>query len=711
MSANFFPNQPGKDSDPHRLHRSFIKRIAVSNVVFFLLLVGGLACCADAQQTDPITSGPLTQLSLEQLGNVEVTTVSKEPEKVWQTPAAIYVLTQEDIRRSGATSIPEVLRLVPGVEVARIDSDHWSIGVRGFGSGFSKSVLVLIDGRSVYTPLYAGVYWDVQDTVLEDIDRIEVIRGPGGTIWGANAVNGVINIITKNARDTHGTLASAIGGGLDQGIGEIRQGGGDGKDFDYRVYGKAFSRGSESDPDPENSHYDEWRQQRGGFRMDWGSDSSNTGSTSNTFTLQGDVYHGEDGDITSVGSFSPPSQITLAGTDDVSGGNLLGRWRHEFAGGSDVQIQTYYDRTDRRAPQYGETRNTFDVDFLYHEKLGRRQDILWGLGIRISPSHFTETIPGLTFTGSHLITDSTYSGFVQDEIHIVERKLSLTIGTKLEHNDFNGFDAQPSARLLWTPDDRQTFWGAVTRAVRTPSLLDTDLQLIEFLGFYPKTTLPVYLQVDGDPTFAPEQLLGYEAGYRRLITSRFYVDFSAFDNQYNDLSSYGKATSSVQTVPLTYLVLSEPFANGIKGATEGFEVAPDWKLTTRWQLKGSYSYLHLRTEDKPGYTDTGTVTSYNGSSPHHEVVVQSLLNLPKRFEADLTYRYVSALPAQAVPAYSTGDVRVSWQSPKNFNLSLVGQNLFEPDHWEFGNTPGPPVGISRAVYAKITWSSTTESHQ
>jgi iron complex outermembrane receptor protein len=702
MSANSFPNQSGKDPDRYSPYRLSIRLITTLTLVLFLLVAGGLVqtCLADGPQTDQKILEPLTQLNLEQLGNVEVTTVSKEPEKVWQTPAAIYVLTQEDIRRSGATSIPEVLRLVPGVEVARIDSGHWAVGIRGFGSGFSKSVLVLIDGRSVYTPLFAGVYWDVQDTLLEDIERIEVIRGPGGTIWGANAVNGVINIITKNARDTHGTLASASGGVLDQGIGEIRQGGGNGKSFDYRVYGKAFTRGSESHA--ENPHYDEWRQQRGGFRMDWDR------NTSNTFTLQGDIYHGEDGEITSVGSFSPPSQITLAGTDNVAGGNLLGRWRHEFAGGSDVQLQTYYDRADRHALHYGETRDTFDADFLYHQKLSR-QDILWGLGIRISPSHFIETIPGLAFTANHT-TDSIYSGFVQDEIQIVERKLSLTIGTKLEHNDFNGFDAQPSVRALWTPGNGQTFWGAVTRAVRTPSRLDTDLQLMEFLGLFPKTTLPVYLQVVGDPTFAPEQLVGYEAGYRRLVVPRLYVDFSAFDNQYNDLSSYGKGVSSLQTTPLTYLLLSEPFANGISGATQGFEIAPDWKPAAWWQLKGSYSYLHLRTHDKPGYTDTGTVTLYNGSSPHHEVVVQSLLNLPKRFEADITYRYVSALPSQAVSAYSTGDVRVGWHAPRNFDLSLVGQNLFQPDHWEFGNTPGPPVGISRTVYAKITWS-TTESGQ
>ena len=668
-----------------------IRRIVAVNVLALLF-----SLVARAQATQNLSNPPaaLSQLSLEQLGDIAVTTASKEPEQVWQTPAAIYVLTQEDIRRSGATTIPEVLRLVPGVEVARIDSDHWSIGVRGFGSGFSKSVLVLIDGRSVYTPLFAGVYWDVQDTVLEDIERIEVIRGPGGTIWGANAVNGVINIITKNAKDTHGTLASVSGGNLDNGEGEVRQGGGIGNSFDYRFYGKAFTRGYESHP--EDPHYDDWRQQHGGFRMDW-----NKGSSDN-FNVQGDIYRGEDGEITSVGSFSPVAQVTLAGNDIVSGGNVMGRWQHNFAGGNDFQVQAYYDRTDRQAVHYGETRNTFDVDFLYHLKLGSRQIVLWGAGARVSPSHFVQTIPGLNFTANNQ-TDSIYSGFVQDEIQIVKQKLSLTLGSKFEHNSFDGFDAQPSARLLWTPRPRQTFWAAVTRAVRTPSRLDTDLELFEFLGDLPKTTVPAYLEVTGDPTFDSEELLGYEAGYRTLLTSKFYVDFSAFDNQYDDLASYGKGTGSLQTKPITYFLLAEPYANGIKGSTEGFEIAPKWNPTSWWQLKGSYSYLHLSTEDKPGYTDTGTVAIYNGSSPHSGIVIQSLFNLPKRFEYDMTYRYVSALPAQAVQAYSTADVRVGWHTG-DLEFSVDGQNLFQPEHGEFGNTPGPVVGIGRTVYAKITWA-------
>ncbi len=607
------------------------KSIVITLIGFMLLTF--TQAWADDSTASQTSGGNLAQLSMAQLGDLEVTTASKEPEQVWRTPAAIYVLTQEDIRRSGATSIPEALRLVPGVEVARIDSDHWSIAIRGFGSQFSRSLLVLIDGRSVYTSLFAGVYWDVQDTLIEDIDRIEVIRGPGGTIWGANAVNGVINIITKNTKDTRGILASAGGGSVDQGIGDVRYGGGNGN-FDYRIYGKALTRGTEVHSD--GAQYDGMRMQQGGFRMDWNQFSGGT------LTLQGDLYHGDDGERTYVGSFSPPSLVALAGNDQVSGGNVLGRWRRDFAGGSDVQIQAYYDRTNRYAPQYGETRDTFDVDFLHHLKLGRRQDFLWGLGIRVSPSDFIQTVPTLSFAPSRQ-TDSIYSGFLQDEIQIVPRKLSLTIGSKIEHNNYTGFEFEPSVRALWTQSPRRTFWAAVTRAVRTPSRLDTEIALTDFLG-YSATHVPIYLRIAGDPSFASEELLGYEAGYRSLIASRLYVDFSAFHNAYENLSSYGLASVSVPTSPITYLLLTEPYANGIKGTTDGFEVAPDWKPTNWWQLKGSYSYLHLNLEDKPGFTDTGTVALDQGSSPHHEVVVQSLFNLPKRFEFDLTYRYVSALP-------------------------------------------------------------------
>lgn len=692
MRSSSILNQPTKMFDSQHPIRPFIRRLAVANILAFLLSIVVLVQSNWAQTAPSLEEPPadLKQLSLAQLGDVEVTSASKEPEQVWRTPAAIYVITREDIRRSGATSLPEVLRLAPGVEVARIDSDHWAVGIRGFASGFSKSVLVLIDGRSVYTPLYAGVYWDVQNVMLEDVERIEVIRGPGGTIWGANAVNGVINIITKNAKDTHGSLASFGGGNVDQGTGSFRFGGGNGSTFDYRVYGMAFGRGPEFHSD--QNQFDDWQLGQAGFRTDW------KRKDRDTFTLQGDLYNGREGQLVNIAYLSPPASINVLGTQRVSGGNLLGHWRRQLSEKSDLQVQAYYDRTFRTGPQLEESRNTFDVDFIHHMALPWRQDFIWGLGVRLSPDNFTQTVATVDFIPHHQL-DSIYTGFVQDEIGIVPNQVSLIIGTKLEDNNFSGFDAQPSARILWTLRPHHTLWAAVTRAVRTPSRIDQDLQLT---GYAP--TVPFFIHVVGDPTFVPEQLIGYEAGYRALLAPRFYCDLSAFYNDYNNLTSFGTASFSIEGPPAPPdLSITIPWANGIKGFTRGFEIAPDWKVTSWWQLKGSYSYLHLATKDKPGYGDAGTVASDNGSSPHHEVIVQSPFTLPKRFELDPTYRYLSSLPAQRVTAYSTADLQLSWHAGKEWDLAVVGQNLVEPHHAEFGGGPGPIVQIKRSVYGKLTW--------
>jgi len=373
-----------------------LRRVA-AGLVFLALLLGPVDfVVAESQGTSSRDS--LDQLSLAELANVEVTTTSKEPEEVWKTPAAVFVLTQEDIRRSGATTIPEALRLVPGVQVSRIDQDHWAVGIRGFADQFSKSLLVLMDGRSLYTPLFAGVYWALDDGIMiEDVDRIEVIRGPGGTIWGANAVNGVINIITKNARDTHGSLAAVGGGSVDHAIGAFRYGGGNGKDVDYRFYGKAFGAGPESHLD--GASYDEGRFGQLGFRTDW------TAGARDQFTVQSDVYKGGVGERVGMGSFSPPGQTISDQAVAVSGGNFLAHWRHDIRPGSDIQIQAYYDRTYALAPHYGETRNTFDVDFIHHLTLLWRQNFIWGAGIRISPSDFVETVPSLDFTPHHIVNN------------------------------------------------------------------------------------------------------------------------------------------------------------------------------------------------------------------------------------------------------------------------------------------------------------------
>ncbi len=686
-------NNPGKASAFSRSGLGLVQLCALLAILAFI--VGTFASAQESRADPPPAIPPgqprLTQLSLAELGNTEVTTASKEPEQVWRTPAAIYVLTQDDIRRSGATSIPEVLRLVPGVQVSRIDNDHWAVAIRGFADQFSKSMLVLLDGRSLYTPLFAGVYWALQDTLLEDVERIEVIRGPGGTIWGANAVTGIINIITKNAKDTHGALVSVGGGNVDQGIGGLRYGTGNGK-FDYRIYGKGFSRGAGFHSD--EMEFDAWRLGQMGFRTDW--DVKNA----DHLTIQGDVYKGGVGETVSFGSFSPPEQITSDKAVAVSGGNLLVQWRHDLKEGSDIQVQAYYDRTYALAPHYKETRNTFDLDFIHHLTLPGHQNFIWGLGARLSPSEFVQTVPTLDFV-PHDIANNVYSGFVQDEITIVPNKFSLTIGSKLEHNNYTGFEIQPSLRGLWTIGPRQAIWMAVTRAVRTPSRIEEDFHLTDFGIASPL----IYVAIDGNQRLSSERLIGYEAGYRTLVTSKFYVDFAVFHNDYDDLINLGPLAVTVDLTPAPpHLTIRLPWANGLKGSTDGFEIAPDWKPSRWWQMKGAYSYLNMKLESKPRMVDAlGYVSKDEGSSPHNQLTLQSRFNLPKGFEFDQAYRYVSALPAQLVRGYSTGDVHVAWRSTRNLEISVVGENLFQPHHGEFGHDTVPIVGIKRSIYANITW--------
>jgi iron complex outermembrane recepter protein len=697
MNGSFIPNHPGHRSNSYRPHARSTRGMVTASALAFLILLGGAAQLSWGQdaQSDQNPSANLKQLSLEQLGNVEVTTVSKAPQEVFQTPAAVFVITQEDIRRSGATSIPEALRLAPGVEVARIDGNHWSVAIRGLSGQFSKDLLVLIDGRSVYTPLFAGVYWDVQNVMLEDVERIEVIRGPGGTIWGANAVNGVINIITKSAENTHGSLVSLGGGNVDQGTGGIRYGGTVGKDFNYRIYGMGSERGPEFHSDGDG--FDRWRMGQVGFRTDWRSGENDT------FTVQGDIYSVESGESSYLPTFSPPAEIVENAMAPATGGNLLARWQRTTGEGSGIQIQAYFDRTNRWDLEGGETRDTFDVDYVQHARIYGDQNLTWGLGARVSPSNFQQTTPGINFLPNQQ-TDSIYSGFLQYELPFVPNELTVTVGTKLEHNNFSGFEAEPSVRLLWTPTNHQSFWAAVTRAVRTPSRQDQDVTF-DILAVAEPTPPSVYFEILGNPNAKADQLIGYEAGYRTQVKSNVYVDFATFYNDYSGLEGYGApgVAESADPPPL-HLFFTLPYANIIEGNTAGGEIAPDWNITHWWQVRGSYSYLNMALKDKPGFTDVGNVlSSYEGSSPRHVVSFQSLFNLPKHIELDETYRYSSKLPEYSVNAYNTADVRFGWHPVEALEFSIAGQNLLQPFHDEFGGDPGPLVGIKRSIYGNITW--------
>ena len=664
----------------------------------FASLVSAVAKADPGDVPDPDNPAGLKKLSLEQLSQIEVTTPSKEPKSAFQLPVAIYVITGEDIRRAGATSIPEALRLAPGVEVERIDSNRWSIGIRGFDSRLARSILVLIDGREVYTTYYAGTYWEAQDTDMMDIDRIEVIRGPGGVIWGPNAVDGVINVITKSSKETQGLLVSALGGNVNQGAVTVRYGGGNGSDFTYRVYAKSFADGHEYHSDGNN--FDAWRSVQTGFRMEW-----NEGNKGN-FTLLGDGYVEKAGEVTGAVSNTSPYLGNLYGYEYLSGANIIGRWQRTFSPGNDIQVQAYVDRTNHRELDLADYRTTYNIDYLQRVEPDSRQQISFGLGARIIPIYDPIIFPGLTFTPIHR-TDQLDTAFFQDEIALVADRLTLTLGTKLVHTNFTEFEPEPSARLAWTPSANQTIWAAYTHAVRTPSDAEENFTFGAYEQYNPAALLQTLAAFLPNHKFAPEQLNGYELGYRRLLRKNILIDFAGFFNHYHDLFDEELVFPGItlsDNPPPEHVLFNGQFRNGLMGHTTGFEIAPEWRPAKVWRLRGSYSYLDLVLEKTPTSGDIGTIPSLEGGSPKHQVMAQSAFDLGSKVQLDLSYRYITALSALGIPAYPTVDARLAWQVRPNLELALAGQNLLQTHHIEYAADTGPDIGIRRSAYLQLTWT-------
>lgn len=676
------------------------RRVATTAVAMSLLgFASATAAQTQVQTQPPETTNPLKQLSLEQLGDIQVTTQTKAPVEVWKTTAAIYVITQDDIRRAGITTIPQALRLAPGVEVTRIDANKWSIGIRGFGSRLNRDVLVLIDGRSVYDPLLAGTYWEVQDTVIDDIDRIEVIRGPGGMAWGPNAVNGVINIITKNSKETQGALFDGATSTFQRGFGTARYGGQNSSGtLSYRVYAKGYDRGPQYHPDHDN--YDAWRSQQGGFHMDWNVNARDR------LTVQGDMYRERAGETVAAINYAPPYSQIVEGDMRLSGGNILARWTRTFAEGKDIQIQTYYDASNRREPNFGDIRKTFDVDYVQREPLGERNGLTWGLSARTSDGDELAPTTGLFFTPAKR-TDTLYTGFLEDDITLIPNRLVVQGGSKFIKTNYTGLELEPSGRLLWTPTETRTVWLAVTHAVRTPSDAERDLNLSGFISPTSTNGLPVFARIIANPDFVSEKLNGYELGFRSLMTKSAYVDIATFFNQYHDLFSEDITSPEFveNSPPPPHNLVPVKFGNGLVGWSYGGEIAPEWRPVSWWRLRGSYSYLHMVLNRGPNSEDIGTGPITEGESPQHQVLIQSGWDLPKRVSFDFDYRFVSKLPSAAIPAYSTADARLAWMVNSHVELSAAGENLFQPFHYEFPSDPGPNVAIQRSFYGRIVWTS------
>jgi iron complex outermembrane recepter protein len=633
------------------------------------------------------SNNDLKRMSIEDLMNVEVITVSRVPTTRSMVPAAVHVITQDEIRRTGAKSLPEILRRIPGVQVAQIDSNKWAIGIRGFSERLARSMLVMIDGRAVYSPLFAGTYWELQDTLLEDIDRIEVIRGPGGTLWGANAVNGVVNIITKNAVDTQGTVVEMGGGSEEQGFGSIRYGGRDGRNFYYRAYGKFFNRAPALHLDGNN--YDDWRMGRVGFRTDW------TSAANRHLTVQGDLYTGVTGQLTTLTTYAAPFTQRLPDNTNAGGGNILSRWEGPLAGGSDFKLQVYYDRTRREEIRFQETRDTLDVDFQHNFALSEMQEVVWGVGYRAT-SGATESVQTLKFMPPAR-SDNLFNWFAQDEIKLVPDRLHLTLGTKFEHNDYSGLEVQPSARLVWAFSPEHTVVFSVARAVRTPSRVEHDLELNnQFTA--PQLPFAAFLRFVPNKDFKPEKLIAYEAGYRIRPASRLSVMLSTFINQHDDNLDTELGTAFVEDVPAPrHVTIPVRWVNNLHGNSHGMEVSSDYRLAEWWRWTTSYSLLRVQmTRDKVGSALSQELAA-EGNSPRHQFNFQSSMDLPAHFSLDWMFRSVSALPNVRVPRYATSDVRLGWRPHPVVELSVVGKNLHDGAHPEFS----PAIEIQRSVWGQV----------
>jgi iron complex outermembrane receptor protein len=648
---------------------------------------------AHAQVAQP----DLTRLTLEDLMNIEVTSVSKKEQKMSQAASAVFVITSEDILRSSATNIPDLLRMVPGVEVAQINSSKWAISVRGFNGQYSNKLLVLVDGRTVYTPLLSGVFWDVQDVPLENIDRIEVIRGPGATVWGANAVNGVINILTKKASDTPGGLVTAGGGTYAHGLGEARYGGRFGHAASYRVFAGGFDRNHFPDPAGQNAN-DDWNMVHGGFRVDA------KAAAQDSIIIEGDAYRGDAGEmVSSIVSISPPLNGILDLRDRYSGWDLLSRWNHAASAHSETSLQVYFDRTTRGDTTYGIAVNTFDLDFQHHVGWGGRQDFVWGVGYRVS-SDATRATPRISFNPASQTTQR-FSSFVQDEIAILPGRVYLSLGTKLEHNDYTGFGLEPSARIAWTPNQRNTFWAALSQAQRIPSRSDTSIR-VNLAALPGPNNLPLVIGFSGNPDEKAERLTSVEAGYRTALSNRVSLDSTAFFNHYGDLASVEPGSPSLETDPApAHLVVRSSFANLAYGETHGFEVFANCRLTDRWTLSPGYSFLIMHMHRDPASHDLVSGSSTEGSIPNHQAQLRSYVNLPGHWQWNTLAYFVGSLPALAVPSYTRLDSNVTWQASERFSISLVAQNLLRDHHLEF---TGPDSSvqsslIKKSAYAEVSW--------
>lgn len=678
-------------------------RPAALAVAFLLLVTLGLpALGAEDEGSEP----RLTEMSLEELMSIEVTSVSRRAEPLSEAAAAAFVLTQDEIRRSGYTTIADLLRLVPGMLSAQIDANKWAVSARGFNGQFANKLLVLVDGRSVYTPLFAGVYWDVQDLMIEDIERIEVIRGPGATLWGANAVNGVINIITTDAADSEGLLVSGGGGNVERGFGAARFARRLSARTSVRVYGKYFDRAGSVDSLGE-AQPDDWTSGRGGFRLDWQSE------TTDHITVQGDLYEGKVGVVYPFPSSQPPYQVRIEDVTEVAGGNLLTRWSRSLSPTADWALQLYFDRTERSDVFFSENRTTLDADFQHSFSLRGNAHMLWGIGYRRSEWDFEGTEYAATKDGLEEGSEGHLSGFVQGDWSTARERLRLTLGCKAEHKsnqaglDRDLTEIQPNGRLLWRPNDHHALWASIARAVRTPTQVEMAGEV--WLGYVPAGVpenpgpVPLMITLVGTEDYVSEELLAYELGYRCQPRDGLTFDLAVFYNDYENLRGMKQGEVEVRMDPQPHAFLPVILSNAQRGQAYGAELATGWQMLERLRLRASYSFweMDLRPEVENLY-DMGFAedTTY----PPHQVSLRASADLAENVDLDLIGRFVDELSGLAIDAYTELDARLAWRPVSGLEIAVTGRNLLEGQHQEHVselNLTG--TELERGVYVSASW--------
>lgn len=655
-------------------------------VVVSTLLTSIVMPYARAQEED------LTELSLEELLDVEITTVSKKSERRSAAAAAVYVLSSEDIARTGATHVADVLRGVPGLSVARLDGNKWSVSSRGFGGVFANKLLVLVDGRSIYTPLFSGVYWDQIGMPLEDIERIEVIRGPGSTVWGANAVNGVINIVTKSSADTLGGLFSIAAGNELRADGSLRFGFPVGDKITGRIYTRYHDSRRSEFPDGSDAN-DDWWHGQGGLRLDWNA------TDEDSFVFHTNWLRSELNETISVVSPIRPNSSIRDVTDRRNSNDLLGRWTHRTGDDSQWHLQMYYSNWEAKNPgTIEESRDIFDIDFQHRFALGTRHDIVWGAQFRYTEDEIFNT-RWLAFDPTAR-ADRVYSAFIQDEITLVEDRLKLTIGSKFEHNSYTGFEAQPSARIAWTPNTSNTLWASISRAVRTPSRAEADTRLPS-MGF-PR----VLISLIGSDDFESEDLWAYEIGYRASPRDNLLFDIALFYNDYSDLRTVELDRPEIGFSPFpVHLLIPARARNNMEAQTYGAELAIDWRPVNWWRTHLSYSYLNVDLDIQAKTFDIISAIQ-EGDSPEHQVHWTNNFQLTDNVEFATTLRYVDELSTLGVDDYFEADARIAWKIRRNMEFALVGTNLLETGHTEFAPTFVSTLAteVQRSIYGKFTWT-------